>query len=223
MRSETVTCDYLLILHYRNRCIILSMVAKNSSPKKKRSPFVLLLALLGAGIVLVAAGFGFAATQESKDSFCSSCHTQPESTFYQRSQDAQATDLASAHHGKDVRCIDCHSGAGVSGRVQAELMGAHNAFKFFTGTAVQPAVLTKPIGDANCLKCHEKVTSEQANQNNHFHIFLTRWQTADPKAGSCVSCHSSHTTDGTVDIQFLNRDRTLAVCEACHASLGGGD
>ena len=173
--------------------------------------------------MLVAAGFGFAATQESKDSFCSSCHTQPESTFYLRSQEAQATDLATAHHLKDVRCIDCHSGKGVGGRVQAELIGAHNAFKFFTGTAVQPAVLTKPIADANCLKCHEQVTTGQANEDNHFHIFLKKWQSTDPKAATCVSCHSSHTTDGTADILYLNRDRTVAVCEACHAQMGEDD
>jgi len=173
--------------------------------------------------VLVAAGFGFAATQESKDSFCSSCHTQPESTFYLRSQDAQATDLASAHHGKSVRCIDCHSGKGIGGRLQAELTGANNAFKFFTGTAVQPAVLTKPIADANCLKCHEQVTTGQANEDNHFHIFLKNWQSTDPKAATCVSCHSSHTTDGSVDILYLNRDRTVAVCEACHAQMGEDD
>jgi len=199
------------------------MSAKKIQPKKKTFPFVPLLIALGAVIVFTVSGFSFAASQESKDVFCSSCHTQPESTYYQRSQDATATDLASFHHTKEARCIDCHSGTGVVGRVQAELMGAQNAFKFFTHTAVQPAPLTKPIRDANCLKCHQQVTAGQADENNHFHIFLTRWQSADTKAATCVSCHSSHTTDGTADILFLNRERTVAVCEACHKALGGGD
>ena len=39
-------------------------------------------------------------------------------------------------------------------------MGARNAFKWYTGTAVQPAVLTSPIGDGNCLKCHQDVVSQ---------------------------------------------------------------
>ena len=36
-------------------------------------------------VVMGAGGFAFAATQEQNDSFCASCHTQPESTYYERS------------------------------------------------------------------------------------------------------------------------------------------
>jgi hypothetical protein len=82
-------------------------------------------------VIFTAGGFSFAATQETHDSFCASCHTHPESTFYQRSVGAQAVDLASAHTLKDVRCIDCHSGVGVVGRIQAEMLGAHNALAFY--------------------------------------------------------------------------------------------
>ena len=100
------------------------------------------------------------AGQESHDTFCTSCHTMPESTFYDRSTAAQPVDLASFHTTKNTACIDCHSGQGIFGRIQAELMGARNAFKWYTGTAVQPAVLTFPIGDGNCLKCHQQVTQQ---------------------------------------------------------------
>jgi hypothetical protein len=176
---------------------------------------VLLSALLAAG------GFAFAATQEQHDAFCASCHSQPESTFYQRSQGAQPVDLASAHTPKNVTCINCHSGVGVTGRMSAELMGARNAALWYTGRAAQPAPLTFPIGDANCLKCHQEVTGSRS-QNNHFHYFLARWQAIDPKAATCVSCHGGHTTDGTADIMFLNQATAEAVCQACHTQLGAG-
>ncbi len=117
--------------------------------KQKRRKFILTpimkvgIAALGVAILLTASGFTFAATRETHDSFCASCHTQPESTFYQRSVDPQPVDLASAHTPKNTRCIDCHSGVGVFGRVQAELLGAHNALAYYTHTAVQPAKLTR--------------------------------------------------------------------------------
>ena len=115
---------------------------------KKRSRIIAVLT--GAVIVVVvlaASGFAFAATQESHDPFCASCHTQPESTFVQRSSGTSPVDLASFHTTQSSLCIDCHSGSGVTGRMQAELMGARNAFMWFTGTAVQPAVVNFPISD----------------------------------------------------------------------------
>jgi predicted CXXCH cytochrome family protein len=196
---------------------------KQTPPKSKTRPIVWVLeGVLVLAFVAAIGGFAFAATQEEHDSFCASCHTQPESTYYQRSLDAQPVDLASAHTPKNVKCIDCHSGSGVTGRMQAELLGAHNALSWYTGMAVQPAKLTEPIHDANCLKCHQEVTVG-GGINNHFHAFLARWQAQDPNAATCVSCHGGHTTDGEAQIAFLNQTTTEAVCQACHNALGGGD
>ena len=136
--------------------------SQNTNPKKSFPYLPVVLALLAFGVLMIAGGFTFAATQESHDSFCASCHTQPELTFYQRSTDAQPVDLASFHTTKDTRCIDCHSGAGVPGRMGAEMLGAHNALAWYSGTAVQPAKLTSPIGDENCLKCHQDLLNRAA-------------------------------------------------------------
>jgi hypothetical protein len=209
------------------------MPTKNRRPVKQKSKskglnprtslvLKILAVILGAAIILAAGGFTFAATQEQHDSFCTSCHTQPESTFYQREMDPQAVDLASAHKAKDTRCIDCHSGKGVTGRIQAELLGAHNALAYYTKTAVQPAVLTSPIGDDRCYKCHQNIADKQ-DMNNHFHVFLPRWQSVDPNAATCVSCHQGHHTDGQVALAYLNRDTAIAVCDSCHHALGGGE
>ncbi len=181
-----------------------------------------LVGLAALAVVLTAGGFTFAASQETHDSFCASCHSQPESTYFQRSVAADPVDLASAHTKQQVRCIDCHSGVGITGRVQAELMGARNALLWYSGTAVQPAPLTYPIPDDNCLKCHQQVTAQRGGRNNHFHYFLAQWQAADPKAGSCVSCHSGHATGGNSAEGFTSRAATQPVCDACHAVLRKG-
>jgi len=179
-------------------------------------------AVLAFGLLLAVGGYAFASTQEENNSFCASCHTQPESTYYQRFQDPAAVDLASDHAQKAAtKCIDCHSGSGFGGRLSAILMGARNAAAWFSRTAVQPAPLTVPIKDGNCLKCHQDVTS-QVTVNNHFHGFLSRWQAVDPNAATCVSCHPSHVTGGLADQAFIDQVRVETVCQDCHSVLGGG-
>ena len=72
---------------------------------KSNRKFPIFLTLVGFGVlggIFATGGFAFAATQEQHDSFCASCHTQPESTFYQRSTAAQPADLASAHTSKVI-------------------------------------------------------------------------------------------------------------------------
>jgi nitrate/TMAO reductase-like tetraheme cytochrome c subunit len=194
---------------------------------KKRKTLPILLIFAGfaiAAVFLTAAGFSYAAIQESRDSFCASCHTQPETTYYERSTASAAVDMASAHTAKKVACIDCHSGSGIPGRLSAEMMGAWNAAHWYTGTAVQPAKLTMPIADSNCIKCHQEDVQRRGarERENHFHYFLTRWQARDANAGSCVSCHSGHATDGDASTRFMNEVKTQAVCEACHRALGEG-
>jgi nitrate/TMAO reductase-like tetraheme cytochrome c subunit len=213
----------------------------NSQDKGK---FPVVPVVIGAAILavlLAAGGFAFATTQESHDSFCASCHTQPETTFLQNSTAAQRTDLASFHTTHNTLCINCHSGQGIVGRMTAELIGARNAFKWYSGTAVQPAVLTFPIGDQNCLKCHQNVTasgfspqeqitipgsaagSRGEGRQNHWHAFLTRWQTASPTAGTCVSCHSGHAAGITAQTGFMDAQKVQATCNACHQVLRGGE
>ncbi len=192
--------------------------------KKTTNPllFIIPAAVLGLLLIFAGGGYAFASTQEENDSFCASCHTQPESTYYTRAQTKPSVDLASDHEQKSAaKCIDCHSGIGFGGRLNAIMMGARNAAAWFSRTAVQPAPLTVPIKDDNCLKCHLDVTN-QVTVNNHFHGFLSRWQAVDPNAGSCVACHSGHATDGLADASFTNTARTDAVCNQCHGVLGGG-
>ncbi|GAB4537000.1 MAG: hypothetical protein Fur0018_27730 [Anaerolineales bacterium] len=194
-------------------------VRKETSGGKKRLPAIAGIILAAVLVMGVVGGVG--AQFENRDSFCASCHTEPESTYYQRSLDSSAADLASAHTTHGTRCIDCHSGQGVGGRIQAMTLGAKDAVQYVTKTYTQPAPQTRPIGDVNCLKCHSGVTQGQ-DFNNHFHIFLPRWQALDSNAATCVDCHQGHATNGDPTIRFLNKAATVAVCDQCHRVAGEG-
>ena len=181
-----------------------------------RIPLLLMAAVL-LGLFITGGSFAFAAQLEDHDPFCASCHTQPETTYVDRSQTASAVDLASVHHQHEgTRCIDCHSGPGLTGRAQTMVqVGAVDLLAYVSRTAQQPAPLRNPIPDANCLKCHTEVTQTRSF-NRHFHAFLSRWQAVDSQAASCVGCHSSHTTDGDPSVMFLEQARTTAVSQSCH-------
>ena len=200
------------------------MTARSAKPVKKsrRKLGLILVVLVPLILVILSAATAVTAMQfENHDDFCASRHSEPEDTYVQREVSA-STDLASFHSAQDVRCIDCHSGPGlVPGRISALTLGAKDLLAWVTGHARQPAVHTRPIEDANCLKCHQPVT-QRRDFNNHFHVFLSRWQAMDQNAATCVSCHQSHHTDGEAQLAFLNRDHTVSVCQSCHQTLGGG-
>jgi hypothetical protein len=210
----------------------------------KKSKITSLILVFGGlvilAVILTAGGFAYAAAQESHDTFCASCHTQPESTFFQRSTTGAAVDLASYHTTQKTGCIDCHSGVGLLGRLSAEMMGARNALKWYTGTAQQPAPLTSPISNQNCLKCHPNVTQNGYAPKQditipgirfrggreagvgHWHQFLARWQARSATAATCVSCHGGHAEGATLQSGFMDGQKVKTECDACHRVLGEG-
>ena len=199
-----------------------STSTRKHKPTPKRTIQWRIPLLVLGGLLLLGSGFLFGAAQmENRDSFCASCHSEPETTYVDRTQAAAPVDLASQHHVKAARCIDCHSGPCVTGRIGAEMQGATDLVAWVTKTARQPAVLTNPIHDQNCIKCHADVPNTTDFQR-HFHAFLSRWQAMDSQAATCVDCHTAHTTDGQASLTFLNEQRAVAVCQRCHAALGGG-
>jgi len=194
---------------------------RRSKPSPRALPQIrwpIWAALVGV-IFLSVGGYLTTAHIEENDGFCASCHSQQEATFFERTQ-AAAVDLASKHHAAwATRCIDCHSGPGVSGRVSAMALGARDLAAFVTRTDQQPAVLTVPVTDATCLKCHADVPATQ-NFQRHFHAFLARWQAIDPKAATCVSCHGGHSTAGDPSLAYLEQQQTQQVCDSCHQARG---
>jgi hypothetical protein len=173
-----------------------------------------------AAVVSIAAAgatIGYAAHLENRNSFCASCHTQPESRYYDQSL-GPAVDLASAHAAQGVMCIQCHSGRGALGRVAAMASVAlPDLLAFQSGSYRDPAVTTLPAGDDHCLKCHGGIESGR-DFNNHFHAFLPLWQAqAGRQAAGCVDCHVSHVAGGDPRIRFLTESATRQICDRCHA------
>jgi hypothetical protein len=160
---------------------------------------------------------------ENHDSFCASCHTEGELTFFNRSLAPAPADLASFHAVKKAaRCIDCHTGPGLLGRYGGLMAGSTDLISYFSGHYPQPAALEEPMGDGNCTKCHADVLTKQ-DFNNHFHAFLPRWQALDPvHAAHCADCHASHDTTNDAGSVYLNQDATVKVCQKCHAFAGQG-
>ncbi len=196
-------------------------MATNNKPQRKRKIGRIILGLLLLGVLLIPAFTATGMQMENNDAFCASCHTEPETTYYRRAQADTAVDLSSFHAGKDTRCIDCHSGEGLNGRLHAMALGGGDALKYVSGNFPQPSPLTKPIPDDNCLKCHRDTVANKRS-NSHYHVFLADWQNADPNAASCVDCHQSHATDGEERLAFLNKEYTVNLCNQCHLFAGEG-
>jgi hypothetical protein len=201
---------------------------KRSAVKKKKiglARLPKLVLILGLGLLLSAGLLGLtgvgAMQLENHDSFCASCHSEPESSYFHRESGASPVDLASFHTTKKTRCIDCHSGYQLPGRTAAMMLGAKDLVAFVSKHYVQPAPLTRPIPDANCLKCHADLPKKQ-DFNNHFHVFLSKWQSLDPQAATCVDCHKAHVTDGEATLAYLNQNSTGQVCQRCHSFAGSG-
>jgi len=194
---------------------------RSVKPKGLHRWWIVAAILVAVGGASMATGLAYAAHIENNDSFCASCHTQPESQFVQRSL-AQPVDLASAHAVKTVDCIQCHSRRGAIGRASAvAAVAIPDLIAYRLGRYQSPAVVTTPIGDDHCLKCHGDIGNRQ-DFNNHFHVFLRTWQASAPKdAATCVDCHQSHVTGGLLDAAYLTESTTVAVCQRCHAVLRG--
>jgi len=206
------------------------MAAKSSRSKKSKESKLIEWTrrhkiLVGAAVAVVFV-FGLivpitAMQFENHNSFCASCHTEGEQTFFDRSIASDPVDLASIHDiNEQARCIDCHTGPGITGRYMGLMAGATDLINFFSGHYPQPAALEEPYPDANCLKCHADISQKQ-DFNNHFHVFLPEWQKIDKNAATCVSCHLSHDITGNAKISFLNEETTTAVCQKCHSIAGG--
>jgi len=148
----------------------------------RRRRWLRLAPLAGLALVSVLAlAAGLTVSQlEERDSFCISCHTAPEQTYYDRARAALTVsgpfaDLSSAHYGMETtfRCIDCHRGNGeLVHRIATLGLGARDTAIWLSGQAdesiektelVAPGLLTSA-----CTGCHTEALLE-VGFNNHFH------------------------------------------------------
>lgn len=190
------------------------------------------LILTGVGLAALVGGVGVGIQLENRDSFCASCHTEPETLYYNRTL-ATPIDLASAHGGTEprVRCIDCHSGEGIAGRALSLGQGAGDLLAYLLGNYTSPAETSNPVGDQGCTKCHIPVEREGAGaettgtiaSRSHYHFaeYLNEWWTRIPSpAGTCFACHPSHLGAGATQLDIPTTN-TSDACDNCHTALSG--
>jgi len=185
------------------------------------------LAAALAGFVGLASLFlvGLAA-KERDNTFCISCHLH-EGKF-ERFVSVPFTDLTGPHHGKDVRCIDCHGGADLAMRLRVWTVAGIDTVRFLVGRYREPEQMRLPLRSQECTQCHTPIL------RNAPALSAEQEEALEGRAGSgyheirahdtvgivCTRCHTSHTTDSEPRLQFIARTRVEPICRECHATLG---
>lgn len=191
------------------------------------------LVIMGIGAFLVIPALIAVAIQfENRDVFCASCHTEPESEYYSRTL-MQPSDLASSHSSteENIRCIDCHSAEGISGRIGSLSQGTSDLIAYLTGNYQQPTIIQHPIGDQACTKCHiapgnsaSQPSEKSSTTNSHYHLeaYLSEWKarTAIP-VGTCSLCHISHNDNLEENDNYVEVSSANTACDQCHRTLSG--
>lgn len=199
----------------------------------------IVVGIIVIGLIAFASSVYVAGQLEQQDSFCGSCHTEPETTYLMRFSDASTSgnpvDLASFHHNQvyppnspnamKVRCIDCHVGEGVFGRGIVLSLSAWDALRHFSGTADQPAYVIFTVQNEACLKCHLEQVSKNLDKplkpfviDNHYHYRLLLDSSPYER---CVDCHVAH-QPASEATQFQLRKDIIPVCQDCHQKEGHG-
>jgi hypothetical protein len=134
-----------------------------NDPRRRR---ILIVFLCLSLIFLFVSAFGSYRAYEYSESvaFCGTqCHTvmKPEFTAYSVAPHSQ------------VRCVECHVGAGTEGYARAKWGGMRQLYRVVTGTydkPVQTPVHTMPAVAETCAKCHwtEKFHGEKLKVFNHY-------------------------------------------------------
>jgi len=130
----------------------------NLSDSRTRTILVVVLALTGINLAIVAvAGFGVAHYSESNQ-FCGGvCHTpmEPEATAHRLGAHSQ------------VGCVQCHVGPGVAGAVTAKMNGTRQLWGVLTGDYSRPVPSPRsrmPVPAETCEGCHRPVDPDRTVQ-----------------------------------------------------------
>jgi len=161
---------------------------------------IILIVLAVVGIAGGVAGSAYTSTS----SFCTSCHEM--STRY-------VSWTRSTHN--NVECMDCHSGVGLGGYINAKIGGARQMVQHYFGEIGNiQAVVEDPV----CMKCHFFSKSPSFNADPAFHadplyvadqLHLAHFKDEE---STCTACHSGMvhgSLEGGIPIK-------KEACDSCH-------
>lgn len=195
---------------------------------KARRRLMIVGGIFLVGLLFLSFGFVGGTLLEEHNDFCASCHTAPESTYYNRSvaaiadTNAKITDLATFHfhqaagQNEAFQCISCHRGdSSLGDRIQTLWLGAKDTLTFVAGkadpTIEKPTIAYSTLVNAACVRCHEKTLLTVTGINSHFHNFLP--QTAALLKQGKQFIGSSFGDDG---FQAIDVPLTCTNCHLAH-------
>jgi hypothetical protein len=185
------------------------------------------------------------AAKERDNRFCISCHLHEEK--FKRFTMPPPTDLAGAHHLKkpEVGCIECHGGADPVMHAKVWFVAGWDTLRFLVGTYEEPTRMRLALRDAECRQCHDPIlprgragqpasagpapapaasgaeasymadplTERSAPSSYHA---IREHDTVNVR---CVTCHTSHTTEGTRKDRFISPRTVEPICRECHRQM----
>ncbi len=187
------------------------------------------LFVLVAGLLLPG-GWVLSDRLEEDNDFCNACHLEPGRPLHERIRqgfDARPpVNLASAHGlagtearpDGSLRCIDCHGGTGLAGRLRVKALAAKDAFWYVVGHFEEPDSMRWPLRDEDCTKCHADFSPASAGAEP-FHsipVHNARFEVA------CVECHVAHESGGNPQAYFMDASRLRPLCARCHPEFAEG-
>jgi len=188
-------------------------------------------ALLGAS--LGAVGWAVTDHLEQDDDFCNACHVGPGMPLHagiRRDYEMRPPASLAGRHAaarladrKDgaFRCIDCHGGKSLAGRVRVKALAAKDALVYVSGRFEEPEEMRWPLWDEDCLACHAsfEAAGDDARSSPGFHDLAVH----NVELGvGCVECHSAHEAGGNPGAFFLHAASVRAQCARCHSEFEEG-
>jgi nitrate/TMAO reductase-like tetraheme cytochrome c subunit len=120
-----------------------------------------------------------------------------------------------------LRCIDCHGGSSLAGRLRVKALAAKDAFFYLSGRFEEPRAMRWPLWDEDCRKCHASFAerSSESWRSPGFHELAVH----NARLGvGCVECHQVHESGGDPSVNFLDTGAVRAQCARCHSQFAEG-
>ncbi len=119
---------------------------------------------------------------------------------------------------REFRCIDCHGGTSLRGRLRVKAVSVRDAFWYGVGRFEEPQQMRSPLWDEDCAKCHERFDEAGPAEWESPRFHQLPVHNAELGVG-CVECHQSHEAGGDPEAWFIAADHTRAQCARCHAEF----
>ncbi len=176
----------------------------------------MLILATGLGVLGLPAAWAISDHLESDNAFCVSCHLAPGEPLHRAKLEAflaaPPESLVAAHRAArdDFRCADCHAGTSLVGRARVKAVTVLDSLRYLSGRFGEPERMRHPLWDEDCAKCHERY---QPERDDAYHAIAVHDADA-PQA--CVDCHQAHPATRAPELDFIARERVLAICRTCH-------